>query len=297
MISYRYRKSVAEHMFDGCNAMLLLLLGAATLYPIIHVLAGSLSDSNQLMSHQGPLLFPIGFQWEAYRLVIDNPNIVTGYRNTLFIVVVGTILNVLMTAVGAYVLSRKQVYWNNILMLLIVFTMYFSGGIIPIYLLVYKTLHLKNSLFALIAPGLISTWNLIIMRTSFKQIPDSLLESAKIDGANDLGILFRVVIPLSMPILSVMILFYGVGHWNAWFNAMLYLRERNLFPLQLILREILIQNNTDSMMSDVGTLDKQSVGESIKYATIMVATLPILAIYPFLQKYFVKGVMVGALKE
>ncbi|MGG1516483.1 carbohydrate ABC transporter permease [Paenibacillus oryzisoli] len=292
-----YRKSIAEHIFDGGNAILLLFLGAATLYPIIHVIAASLSNADQLMSHQGPLLFPLGLQWEAYRLVLNNPNIGTGFRNTLFIVVFGTILNVFMTAMGAYVLSRKQVYWNKILMLLIVFTMYFSGGLIPTYLLVYKTLHLKNSLFALIIPGMISTWNLIIMRTSFKQIPDSLLESAKIDGANDFGLLFRIVIPLSMPILSVMILFYGVGHWNAWFNAMLYLRERQLFPLQLILREILIQNNTDSMMTGVGSLDKQSVSESIKYATIVVATFPILVIYPFLQRYFVKGVMIGALKE
>lgn len=292
-----FRKRVAGQLFDGANAALLLLLALATLYPLAHVAAASLSDANLLMSHQGPLLLPLGLQWEAYKLVLGNPNLLTGYRNTLVIVVFGTAFNVLMTALGAYVLSRKQVYWNKLLTLLIVFTMFFGGGLIPTYLLVYKTLHLGNSLLALIVPGAISTYNLIVMRTSFKQIPESLEESARIDGANDFGILFRIVLPLSMPIVSVMILFYGVGHWNSWFGAMLYLRERELFPLQLILREILIQNNTDSMLTGVGSSDKQSIGESVKYATIVLATVPILLVYPFLQKYFVKGVMIGALKE
>jgi len=292
-----YRKSPAERLFDGCNVIVLLLLAIVTLYPMLHVLAASLSDSNRLMSHQGPLLLPIGLQTEAYKLVLQNPNLLTGYRNTLTLVIAGTTFNVFMTALGAYALSRKDVYWSRPLMVLIVMTMFFGGGLIPTYLLVYKTLHLGNSLLALIFPGAISTWNLIVMRTSFKQIPESLIESARMDGAGDIGILFRIVLPLSMPIISVMILFYGVGHWNSWFGAMIYLRERSLFPLQLILREILIQNNTDSMMTGVGSLDKQSVSESIKYATIVVATAPVLFVYPFLQKYFVKGVMIGALKE
>ncbi|MNI18705.1 L-arabinose transport system permease protein AraQ [compost metagenome] len=273
------------------------LLIVVTLYPFLYVFVASLSDSNKLLSQTGLLLFPVGFSLDAYKLVLKNPNIMTGYTNTLFIVTIGTFLNIFVTSLGAYVLSRKHVLWNTPIMFMIVFTMFFSGGLIPTYLMVYKTLHLGNSLLALILPGLISTWNLIVMRTSFAAIPEGLIESAKMDGATDFGVLFRIVIPLSMPVISVMILFYGVGHWNAWFGAMIYLRDRELFPLQLILREILVSNSTDSMMTNMGDADKNTIGESIKYATIMVATLPILLVYPFLQKYFAKGVMVGAIKE
>jgi putative aldouronate transport system permease protein len=291
------KKGYLEHLFDIANAFLMCLLIVGTLYPFLYVFVASLSDSNKLLSHTGILLFPVGFSMDAYKLVLKNPNILTGYTNTLLIVTLGTFLNIFVTSIGAYVLSRKQVLWNTPILLMIVFTMFFSGGLIPTYLMVYKTLHLGNSLLALIIPGLISTWNLIVMRTSFAAIPESLIESAKIDGATDFSVLFRIVIPLSMPIISVMILFYGVGHWNSWFGAMIYLRDRELFPLQLILREILVSNSTDNMMTNMGDADKHSIGESIKYATIMVATLPILMVYPFLQKYFAKGVMIGAIKE
>lgn len=181
-------------------------------------------------------------------------------------------------------------------MLMIIFTMYFQGGLIPRYLLVNNTLHLANNLLALILPGAISAWNLIVMRTNFEGIPDSLEESAKLDGANDFVILFRIILPLSKAVLAVMVLFYGVSHWNAWFDAIIFLRERNLYPLQLILREILISNSTDTMTTSIVGYDQYAIGENIKYATIIVATVPILCIYPFIQKYFVKGVMVGAVK-
>jgi putative aldouronate transport system permease protein len=185
---------------------------------------------------------------------------------------------------------------KNPIMMLIVFTMFFSGGLIPNYLLVSE-LGMLNTRWALIIPGAISTYNLIIMRTSFQGIPASLEESAKIDGANDFTILFRIILPLSLPIVSVMILFYGVSHWNAWFNALLYLRDRDLYPLQLVLREILITNSTDSMTTGASDIDKALISETIKYAAIIVATVPVLFLYPFLQKYFVKGVMIGAVKE
>jgi putative aldouronate transport system permease protein len=291
------RKSVGEHLFDLVNTLFMIFMVIITLYPFLYVAAASLSDSNKLVGHTGILLLPAGFTLDAYKAVLENPNILTGYSNTILIVALGTTLNIFFTSIGAYVLSRKQVMWNTPLMMLIVFTMFFSGGLIPMYLLVYKTLHLGNSLLALILPGMISTWNLIVMRTSFAAIPESLIESAKIDGSTDFGVLFRIVLPLSMPVISVMILFYGVGHWNSWFGAMIYLRERELFPLQLILREILVLNSTDAMMTNAGDADRFSIGESIKYATIMVATVPILLVYPFLQKYFAHGVMVGAIKE
>ncbi|MCL6457989.1 MAG: carbohydrate ABC transporter permease, partial [Gorillibacterium sp.] len=178
----------------------------------------------------------------------------------------------------------------------IVFTMFFSGGLIPTYLNM-KNLGLIDSRLALILPAAISTWNLLVMRTSFAQIPVALEESARIDGANDFTILFRVVIPVSLPIMAVMTLFYGVGYWNSYMDALIYLRDRNLYPLQMVMQEILIANNTDSMMSTVSDVDKGLIQETIKYATIIVATVPILMLYPFLQRYFVKGVMLGSIKE
>jgi putative aldouronate transport system permease protein len=241
------------------------------------------------------LLSPLGFNVDGYISVFKNPNIITGYRNTILYVVVGTSINLFMTSLGAYVLSRKGVMLRDPMMMLIVFTMFFSGGLIPNYLLV-KNLGMYNTMWALLIPGAISTYNLIIMRTSFAAIPISLEESARIDGANDFTILFRIVLPLSKAVLSVMVLFYAVAHWNSWFSAMIYLQKRDMFPLQLFLREILVNSSTDSMITGSGGSDKEAISEIIKYCTIVVATVPIIVVYPFLQKYFVKGVMIGAVK-
>lgn len=291
-----YKKNWSEALFDWSNVSVLTLLSIATMYPFIYVLFASFSEPTEFIQHRGVLLWPEGWTWESYRLVFANPNIMSGYANTLFYVIVGTTLNLLFTALGAYGLSRKNVMWKNAIMFMIVLTMFFEGGLIPKYILMLN-LDLIDSRWALVIPSLISTWNLIVMRTAFQGVPVSLEESARIDGANDFTILFRVIIPLSLPVMAVMVLFYGVTHWNKWFEALIYLRNRELFPLQLILREILIQNSTDSMMTAVSGGDRMPVGETIKYATIIVATVPILLLYPFLQKYFVKGVMIGALKE
>lgn len=284
-----------ERIFNIFNILLMCLLMFITLYPLWHVAMASISDGGEIMAHSGALFKPLGFSLEAYKMVFQNPMVARGYMNTAFVVIVGVSINILMTSLGAYFLSRKDVFWKKYIMMAIVFTMYFSGGLIPFYFTV-KGLHLDNTLWALILPGMISTFNLIIMRTAFAAIPDSLEESAKIDGANHFTILFRIILPLAGPTIAVMILYYGVGHWNAWFNAMIFLRKRELYPLQLVLREILIQNSfTDSALGSNGD-DAASLAEIMKYAIIMVATLPILCIYPFLQKYFVKGVMVGAVK-
>ncbi len=288
--------AVGDRVFTIFNTVLMLLLVVATLYPVYHVVMASVSDSNRLIAHQGPLLAPLGFSWEAYARVLNNPNIFSGYANTFIVLFVGTFVNLLFTALGAYGLSRKFMLRKPI-MLAIIFTMYFSGGLIPTYLLINNWLHMGNSLLALIIPVAVSTWNLIIMRTSFEALPESLIESAKIDGSGEFGILFRIVVPLSMPVIAVMILYYGVAHWNSWFNAMLFIRSRELFPLQIILREILIINDTNSMQLGDAMADQEGIRESIKYATIVVATLPILCIYPFLQRFFAKGVMIGAVKE
>lgn len=289
-------RSAGERAFDASNAALLVLLSVVTLYPFLYVLFASVSIPSDFVQHRGILLWPKGFTLDSYRMVFENPNIVSGYLNTIFYVVVGTSLNILMTSLGAYALSRQNVMWKNAAMMIIVLTMFFDGGLIPRYLLV-KNIGLLDSYWALIIPSAMTTWNLIVMRTSFQAVPVALEESARIDGASDWTILFRIVIPLSLPVIAVMVLFYGVWHWNKWFDALIYLRNRELFPLQLILREILIQNDTGSMMTSVSGGDRMPIGETIKYATIMVATLPILFLYPFLQKYFVKGVMIGAIKE
>jgi len=293
----RMRESRGERLFSLGNVIFMVALMVITLYPLLYVLFASLSNPTQLTSHRGLLFAPLDLTLEAYRRVLENPLILSGYRNTLFIVVVGTALNVFLTALGAYALSRRNVLFKNPAMFFIVFTMFFSGGLIPSYLLVSQTLHMGNTLWALIIPTGVNTLNLIIMRTAFNQVPQSLDEAARMDGASDWTILFRIVIPLSWPVVAVMILFYGVAHWNAFFSALVYIRERDLYPLQLVLREILISSNVQNMATDVSSGDVQAIGETIKYATIIVATLPILFVYPYLQRYFVKGVTIGAIKE
>lgn len=283
-----------ERAFNLCNTLILLFLVVIILYPVLHILFASMSDSAQLMKHEGLLTHPAGFSLSAYKAVIQNPNIYSGYANTLFIVIVGTLLNLFLTLLGAYVLSRKGVMLNGVLTIVIIITMYFNGGLIPFFLVV-KTVGLNNSLWALIVPTAVSTFNLIIMRTAMAMVPESIEESAKLDGASHFVILFWIMVPLTKATLAVIALYYAVGHWNEWFNAMIFLRDRGKFPLQLILREILIDNDTTSMTAGSGG-DLYEIGESVKYATIVVATLPVLCVYPFVQRFFVKGVMIGAVK-
>lgn len=292
-----YKKSIGSKIFDLFNYIFMLGVILVTLYPMYYVLVCSLSDSSSLIGARGLILLPKGFNIAAYKAVFSNPNVFSGYRVTLFVVVVGTVLSVTATSIGAFLITRKHFRVRKAVSYMMVFTMYFSGGMIPTYLLVYKWLHLGDSVWALILPVMISTYNLLIMKANFEALPDSLEEAAKIDGANDILILFRIILPLSLPVIAVMFLYYGVAYWNSWFTAMMYLRTRSKFPLQLILREILLSNDTTSMDAGGASAgDRYSIGESIKYATIVVATIPILCLYPFIQKYFVKGIMVGAVK-
>lgn len=292
-----HKGNIGEKIFDICNVLIMLLLVFVTLYPLYYVVMCSVSDSSQLMGSRGMMLLPKGFSLAAYASVFSNPNILTGYRTTLIVVVGGTVLSVFMTAIGAFLITRKQFAIKKVMSYMMVFTMFFGGGMIPTYLLVYKWMHLGDTLWALILPVAISTYNMLIMKSNFESLPDSLEEAAKIDGANDITVLFRIILPLSLPILAVMVLFYGVAQWNSWFQAMLYIRTRAKYPLQLILREILLMNDTSGMSgASAAAGDQYMIGESIKYATIMVATLPILFVYPFIQKYFVKGIMIGAVK-
>ena len=290
------RYTRGENVFLVSNYFFLVVISAVCLYPMIYVLFASLSNNNLLMQHAGPLLAPAGFSLTAFDRVFKNPMILLGYRNTLFILVTGVLLSLLMTSLGAYFLSRKGVLFKKPIMMFIIFTMFFSGGMIPTYLNL-RDLRLINTLWGLIIPGAISTYNMIIMRTSFMSIPDSLTEAAIIDGAGHFRILFSVVLPLSKAILAVMVLYYGIGIWNAWFWASAIIRERSLYPLQVILREILLQHSAIEMSTGVDAGDQESIALTIKYATIIVSTVPVLCIYPFLQKYFARGVMIGAVKE
>jgi len=294
--SVKVKHSTAENVFTVCNYAFLALLAFVCFYPMLYVLFASLSDNSLLMQHSGILFGPLGLSALAYSKVFENPMILLGYRNTVFVLVVGVLVSLFMSSLGAYFLSRKQVLFKTPIMMLITFTMFFSGGMIPFYLNL-RDLHLTNTLWGLIIPFAISTYNMIIMRTSFQAIPDSLTEAALIDGAGHIRILFSIILPLSKAILAVMILYYGIGIWNAWFWASAILRKRELYPLQVILREILLQNSAVSMSTGVDTGDQESVAATIKYATIIVATIPILCVYPFLQKYFARGVMIGAVKE
>lgn len=287
-----------EVCFSIVNAFIMIFMIVVCLYPLLYVLFASFSDSSRLMSYRGLLYKPLGFNVEAYLKVFKNPNILTGYKNTIIYVVCHTALALVMTTMGAFVLSRRQFMIKNLMMGMIAFTMVFGGGLIPTFIM-YKAIGLYDNRLSIIIPGCISAYNLIVMRTSFAAIPASLEESVRVDGENDLHVLFYIVIPLSKAIIAVMVLFYGVNMWNSWFQASIYLKNRSYYPLQLFLREILISNSTDSMMTSAGSSsasDRESIAESIKYATIVVSTVPILCVYPFLQKYFVSGVMIGAIK-
>lgn len=287
--------TIQRKIFIVFSWLLLIGISFVCLYPVLYAIMASFSNADQLMAYRGFLCMPLSPNLESYKAILKNKMIFSGYANTLFVVVVATILNIIMTAIGAYFLSRKDLMLKKFIMIYIMITMYFSGGIIPLYLTV-KNLGLYNSLWSLILPVAMNTFNLVIMRTSFEAVPDSLVEAALIDGANHITIMFKIILPLTKATIAVMVLYYGVAHWNSWFQAMMYLQDRNKFPLQLILQEILIQNDTNAMTQGGNITDVINISKTIKYAVIVVSTVPILIVYPFLQKYFAKGTMVGAVK-
>lgn len=293
MSQRKIKETRGERIFTWTIYGILFLFCALIIFPLLHIISGSFSDPMSLL--RGEVSFwPKGFTLTMYEKVFKDSSIWRGYRNTIFYTVMGTAISVAITTCAAYSLSRKDFYGKNIFMGMFVFTMFFNGGMIPTFLIVQR-LNLLNTFWALILPTAVSTYNLIIMRTFFQStIPFELVESASLDGCTDLGIFFRIVLPLSGPIIAVMVLFYGVGQWNAWLPALLYLRDRALYPLQMVLREVLIESDISNMAGSSG--DVEIIGDGLKYATMVVATVPIMCLYPFLQKYFVKGVMIGAVK-
>ena len=292
----KIRVSPADRGFDILNYVILTFCLLIVAYPLYFIVIASVSDPTAVYSGK-VILWPARFTLEGYQRILDYESFFTGYRNTVVYTVVGTAINVLITIPGAYALSRKDLIGRNILMMGVTFTMIFSGGLIPTYLLVIS-LNLYNTMWALILPAAVSAWNLIVARTFFQEtIPDELLEAATLDGAGNTQFFLRVVLPLSKSIIAVMILFYAVNHWNSYFNALIYLKSAEKYPLQLVLRNILIVNTLDDMVNDVATqAAQQRMGDLIKYGMIIVSSLPLLVLYPFLQKYFVQGVMIGAIK-
>jgi len=289
----RNRLTKGDVAFYVIDYFLIFLVILVTLYPFVYIFSASISESGAL--GRGEVwLFPKGFNLSAYKIVFDDQQVWTSYTNTIWYVVVGTGINMLLTTITAYPLSRKKFSGREKIMMFIAFTMFFSGGLVPSYLLV-RELGLINTRWAIVLPAGLSTWNLIIMRTFFEGIPESLHEAATIDGCSEMRILITIFLPLSLPVIAVMILFYAVGHWNSYFSALVYLNDQALYPLQMHLRKILIQFNQNEMLEQL-TEGRDVVGQSVRYATIIISTVPILMIYPFLQKYFVKGVMVGAIK-
>lgn len=266
------------------------------IYPLIYVLSASLSAPIHIAKGNIWLL-PIDFTIDSYKTVFENKNILIGYRNTVFYTVLGTTINLMASVMIAYPLSRKDFYGKGVITAIIIFTMFFSGGMIPTYLLV-RNLGMLDSIWAMVIPGAVSVYNVIIMRTFFQGIPDELREAASMDGCTNLKFLWKIVLPLSTPILAVMALFYGVGHWNAFFDALIYLSDSNKFPLQLFLRQMLIQEDLSGMANMGAEALSESIlkVEGLKYAVVVIASLPMLILYPFLQKYFIKGVMIGSLK-
>ena len=267
------------------------------LYPCIYVISASFSSGTAVQSGK-VVLFPVDFSLEGYKTVFNTSTVWTGFRNSLFYTLVGTSINIAMTLTAAYCLSRHDLPGRNFIMLVFTFTMFFNGGMITSYMLVQK-LGLLNTVWSLLLPGAIGVYNLIIAKTFIQNsIPGELLEAAKIDGCSDIMYFFKVVMPLSKAIIAVLVLFYGVGHWNAYFNAMIYLHDKALYPLTLFLREILMADQIDPSTVTDPELQAQLAQAAgvIKYALIVVSMVPVLVIYPFIQKYFVKGVMIGSVK-
>lgn len=292
----KMRKSKGSIIFDGFNIIFMLFIIFVTAYPVYYVIVASISDPGALARHEGALWAPLGpCSLSAYKMVFKDALIGSGFLNTLFILTVGVGVNMIMTIMGAYFLTVKGPMLKTPITFMIIFTMYFSGGLVPAYLNILD-LGLLNSLWALILPGAINTTNLIILKSGFMAIPDSLTESATLDGASHVQIMTRIMVPLSKATLAVLVLYYAVAHWNSWFSASIYLRTSEKYPLQLVVHNILKATSGQAMMEGVGTDELAQVAELVKYALIVVTTAPILVMYPFLQKYFVKGTMIGAIK-
>lgn len=293
----KVRDPLDDKIFYVAVYIILGLLTLITLYPLIYIVSASFSDPYAVLAGR-VFLTPVGFSLEGYKRIFANDRVLTGFANSIFYTVIGTVINIVMTVLAAYPLSRKELKGGNLVMMLFSFTMIFNAGMIPNYILM-RDLNLLNTRLVMLLPGAISAYNMIIARTFFQtNIPRELLEAAQMDGCSDARFLISVVLPLSKAILAVLMMFYCTVHWNSYFNAFLYLSNDQLYPLQIVLRDILIQAQTAA--SDVSDAENalviQGLAESMKYSLMIVSTIPMMIIYPFAQKYFTQGVMIGSIK-
>ncbi|RAV04101.1 carbohydrate ABC transporter permease [Paenibacillus sp. YN15] len=288
-------KSIGNKIFDITNVVVLGVLALITVIPFIYVIAGSFATQEELLE-RGFILFPTEFSLSAYEFIFSTSTLVRSLLVTIFITVVGTLINLIFTCLMAYPMARRDLDFRKPIQLMVIFTMLFSGGMIPTFLVV-KNLHMIDTYWALLLPGAISAFNLIIIRSFFQQLPEGLEESAKIDGASDPGILVKIVLPLSMPVLATFSLFYAVGHWNTFFSAVLYINDSTKWPIQVLLRQIVILSQGGSL-GDTTAFEQDFVppDQAVKMAVIVISTIPILIVYPFLQKHFAKGVLLGSVK-
>lgn len=296
-------KAKGSRIFNFCNILFFALIMIVCILPVWHVFCASFSNASWVMNQRGLIWYIKDFTLNGYQLVFNDNSIWTGYLNTFIYVIGTTVLGMFLTVMAAYALSRKDFIWANPLMLIISFTMLFSGGIVTLYILVTQTLNMYDSRWALILPNCMSTFYLILVRTAMQNVPDSLEESAMLDGAGRFTILFQIMLPLIKATLATVILYYVIGNWNSWFNAMIYIRSEDKKPLQLILKELLVDTNSSSNANvDISVLASGESGDAVlykqlmKYCTIMVSTVPMFIFYPFIQKYFESGVMIGAIK-
>ena len=289
--------TLGSRIFDIMNYLIVTLIALTTLFPFIYIISASFATEYEITTRP-MFIIPQDVTLNAYKFIFSSNKILQGFRNSIFITVCGTAINLFFTVTMAYALSKRRLRGRNFFLNMVIISMFFSGGMIPGYIIIANVLNLKNTFWAVLLPGAISSYNLMIVKNFFQGIPQELEESAAIDGSTDIGILWKIVLPLSLPVLATFGLFYAVGHWNAYFGAMIYMTgAKEKWPLQVLLRELIILANGSA--GDITNMDPEFIQppeQSVKMAVIVVSTVPIMCVYPFLQKYFVKGVMVGALK-
>lgn len=295
-MAFVLHKSKSDRVVDAVLYAGLALFALSTLFPLYYVLVMSITPFSEVLKNGGFVIIPSQITFEAYAQIFTSPRIPQALKISVIVTVVGTALNLLVTTLLAYPLSKKTMPGRNAILLAIVFTMLFSGGIIPTYIVV-SGLGLTNTLGALIVPGLVSTFNMLIMKTYFENLPSEIEDAAQVDGCSDLQTLAKIILPLSMPIMATLGLFYGVAHWNAYFGGIMYLTDKSLYPIQVVLRNMIQTPNVSQELQIVNAAELNTLPpETVKMATVVVAVLPVLVVYPFLQKYFIKGMLIGAVK-
>lgn len=291
------RLSRGDKTFHTVNSIVMVLICVIIIYPLYYIVIASISDPTSIAGGN-LLLYPPKLYFEGYQTAFSYEPLITGYRNSIIYTVLGTLINLVLTIPGAYALSRKDMVGRNQLMFLFTFTMFFGGGMIPTYMLL-KNLGMMNTIWVMIIPGGVSVYNLIVVRTFFQNnLSDELLEASRIDGCSDFRFFFRIALPLSTTIIAVMVVFYAVGHWNSYFNAIMYLNDRSKMPLQAVLRDLLILNTitTDMRVNPAEAAEKMKRADQLKYCVIILASLPFMVLYPFVQRFFTQGVMIGSIK-